>query len=158
MDQEEPELCDVLTPKKPESTHFMIKEDDYDKKSRLKRRAKRCFLPWASEASWCLVASLLLGLLVFALKQFDGKAQPKWPLGLSLKTLIAFLSTICRSIMVQPIAEGLLQLKWNWFAGKRRPLRDIRLFDKASRSSWASIELATRLRGRCVPAKQLSGS
>lgn len=158
MDQEEPELCDVLTPKKPESTHFMIKEDDYDKKSRLKRRAKRCFLPWASEASWCLVASLFLGLLVFALKQFDGKAQPKWPLGLSLNTLIAFLSTICRSIMVQPIAEGLLQLKWNWFAGKRRPLRDIRLFDKASRSSWASIKLATRLRGRCVPAKQLSAS
>ncbi|KID98769.1 hypothetical protein MAJ_05150, partial [Metarhizium majus ARSEF 297] len=151
MDQEEPELCDVLTPKKPESTHFMIKEDDYDKKSLPKRRAKQCFLPWASEASWCLVAFLLLGLLVFALLQFDGKTQPKWPLGLSLNTLIAFLSTICRCVMVHPIAEGLLQLKWNWFAGKGRPLRDIRLFDKASRSSWASLKLVTRLRGRFMP-------
>ncbi|KJK84593.1 hypothetical protein H634G_00114 [Metarhizium anisopliae BRIP 53293] len=116
MDQEEPELCDDLTPKKPESTHFMIQEDDYDKKSLSKRRPKQYFLLWASEASWCLVASLLLGLLVFALLQFDGKAQPKWPLGLSLNTLIAFLSTICRCIMIHPIAEGLLQLKWNWFA------------------------------------------
>ncbi|KAK8920784.1 hypothetical protein VCV18_008087 [Metarhizium anisopliae] len=158
MDQEEPELCDDLTPKKPESTHFMIQEDDYDKKSLSKRRPKQYFLLWASEASWCLVASLLLGLLVFALLQFDGKAQPKWPLGLSLNTLIAFLSTICRCIMIHPIAEGLLQLKWNWFAGKGRPLRDIRLFDKASRSSWASIKLATRLRGRCVPTRQLSAS
>ncbi|KAK9445695.1 hypothetical protein VB005_00809 [Metarhizium brunneum] len=53
--------------------------------------------------------------------------------------------------MAHPIAEGLLQLKWNWFAGKGRPLRDIRLFDKASRSSWASIKLVTRLRGRFIP-------
>lgn len=81
--------------------------------------------PWIPEAAWCLLAIALLISLAIVLSRFDNQALPEWPLGLTLNTVAALLATICRSMIVIPITEGISQLKWNWFVTSEQALQDI---------------------------------
>ncbi|KAF5003079.1 hypothetical protein FDECE_10360 [Fusarium decemcellulare] len=97
---------------------------------------------WWPELS-CGIISIasLIGLIV-VLRDVNGKSLPDWPLGLTLNTLIAFLSTICRAAFIIMIAEGLSQLKWLHFR-QGTPLTHFQIFDDASRGPWGSIRLMT---------------
>lgn len=103
---------------------------------------------WAPECGWILVAVALFVALCVLLGEYDNKALPNWPMGLTLNTLIAFLATMCRSALIVPIGEGISQLKWNWFVAKKRPIKDLYIFDQASRGPWGSIRLIFRMKGR----------
>lgn len=103
---------------------------------------------WQAELLCCLCACLLLLGLCLTLRQFDQKPQPSWPGGLTLNTVVAVLSTVSRFLVVVPVTQGLLQLKWNWFAAGQRSLRDIYFFDQASRGMWHIFGLLGRVRGR----------
>lgn len=103
---------------------------------------------WMKEIIWCIVSVILVVVLVIILAQYDNKELPKWKMGLTLNTVIAIIATVCRSAMVVPVAEGLSQLKWNWFVTQERPLKDIRTFDQASRGPWSAIALIGKMRGR----------
>lgn len=105
---------------------------------------------WTKEIVWCIVSVILVVVLVITLAQYDNKELPKWKMGLTLNTVIAIIATVCRSAMVVPVAEGLSQLKWNWFVTQERPLKDIRTFDQASRGPWSAIALIGKMRGRYV--------
>ncbi|CAH0045024.1 unnamed protein product [Clonostachys solani] len=102
---------------------------------------------------------MILVALVALLHMFDGKPAPNWRFGLTLNTIVAFLSTICRATMMVPVTVALSQLKWNWMSLDLRPLRDLYLFDQASRCSFWSVRLLLRLRGRynanCTAFKKL---
>jgi hypothetical protein len=84
---------------------------------------------WAGEIIWSFLVVLLFLTLVIILTVYDGRPMPKWPMGLTLNTVIAILATISRAFTVIPITEGLSQLKWNWLALRKRPLRDLYIFD-----------------------------
>lgn len=103
---------------------------------------------WAPEGAWCFLSIAILIALVVLLSQYDEKPLPQWSLGLTLNTLTAVLTTLCRSCTVIPIAEGLSQLKWNWFATSERPIRDLYAFDQASRGPWGSLRLIAKMWGR----------
>lgn len=103
---------------------------------------------WAPEFGWILLALALFIALIVVLRVYDNKGLPDWPMGLTLNTLVAFLATMCRSIIIIPIGEGLSQLKWNWFVAKKRPIKDLYIFDQASRGPWGSIRLICRMKGR----------
>lgn len=105
---------------------------------------------WQAELLCCLGACLLLLGLCLTLRQFDEQPQPIWPGGLTLNTVVAVLSTVSRFLVVVPVTQGLLQLKWNWFAAGQRSLRDIYFFDQASRGMWHIFGLLGRVRGRYV--------
>ena len=110
--------------------------------------AKELIKAWAPEFGWIFLAVAIFVALVVTLQQYDNKGLPDWPMGLTLNTLVAFLATMCRSVIIIPIAEGLSQLKWNWFASKKRPVKDLYIFDQASRGPWGSVRLIFRMKGR----------
>ncbi|KAK7216203.1 hypothetical protein V2G26_004206 [Clonostachys chloroleuca] len=68
---------------------------------------------WAPELIWTLLSIMVFIALVVTLRQYDERPVPEWSFGLTLNTVVAFLSTICRSMTVVPIGEGLSQLEWN---------------------------------------------
>ena len=106
--------------------------------------------PWLEEFIWCALALSFFGSLIAVLAHFDNHALPDWPLGLTVNTLIALLSTVCRAMMIVPIEEGLSQLKWNWFATGHRPLKHLHDFDQASRGPWGAMCLVPKTRGGYV--------
>ncbi|KAF6837147.1 hypothetical protein CPLU01_03259 [Colletotrichum plurivorum] len=81
------------------------------------------------------------------LQRSDGQPPPDWPLGLTINTAVAALSTVSRIALAIPITEGLAQAKWAWFKKRPRPLRDFDAFEQASRGIWGSLTLVVRTKG-----------
>lgn len=105
---------------------------------------------WAMEILWSVLGVVFLAIIVVLLAKFDGKPIDglSLPSGVTLNTVIAFLATICRTVSVIPIMEGISQLKWNWFASVQRPVKDLLVFDQASRGPWGSLRMIVTIRGR----------
>ncbi|KAF0319378.1 hypothetical protein GQ607_013346 [Colletotrichum asianum] len=86
---------------------------------------------WTKE----LLSSLLaLGCIigsVVVLFIYRENPLPKWPKLISINTLLAVFTAIFKASLVFPIAEGLGQLKWNWF-GRPHRLGDIVLVGLAT--------------------------
>lgn len=87
---------------------------------------------------------LSIGLIVATfsiLAHFDGQVVPDWPFGISLNTLIALLSTICRALVLVVVAEVIGQKKWFWFSSAPRPISHFQRFDSGSRGLLGSLRL-----------------
>lgn len=102
----------------------------------------RIILAWWPEVCCCLISIASVVALVILLRNVNDKRLPEWPLGLTLNTLIAFLSTASRAAFLIVVTEGLSQLKWLHFRGGS-PLAHFQAFDDASRGPWGSIRLLT---------------
>ncbi|VUC23507.1 unnamed protein product [Clonostachys rosea] len=105
---------------------------------------------WYPELLWVAFDIALLVALIIILAEFNDKPMPKWKLGLTLNTVVAILSTVSRAMTIIPLVEAMSQLKWNWFASKQRQLRDVYLFDQASRGPWGAMVLIFKTRGRLI--------
>lgn len=105
---------------------------------------------WCIEYISCIISVAAYVSIVLVLNRYDQKVMPSWPMGITLNTLLAFLTAVSQTCFVQPVVQGLSQMKWNWFAGKSRPLADFESFDNASRGAWGSILLVFSTKGRCV--------
>lgn len=103
---------------------------------------------WSIEYISCLISVAAYMTIVLVLNRYDQKAMPSWPMGITLNTLLAFLTAVSQTCFVQPVVQGLSQMKWNWFAGKSRPLADFESFDNASRGVWGSVLLVFSTKGR----------
>lgn len=105
----------------------------------------------ARDWQWEFGASLFslgcFAAVVGILAAYDTKSLASWNfvLNISLNTLIAILSTFSRTALMIPVASGISQLKWIHLVGASRPLRDVQIFDDASRGPWGSLELIWRL-------------
>ncbi|KAF4949052.1 hypothetical protein FSARC_13601 [Fusarium sarcochroum] len=86
--------------------------------------------PWIEEIIWCALALGFFAALVAVLSHFDKHPLPDWPLGLSVNTLIALLSTICRAMILVPIERDYLSSN-----------------GIASRGPWGAICLVPKTRG-----------
>ncbi|KXG51262.1 uncharacterized protein PGRI_095230 [Penicillium griseofulvum] len=93
------------------------------------------------------LALAILIAIIAILRVYDGKPQPTWK-WISLNTLLSWLSTVGKGCIAFPLSAGLSQLKWVWFAERKRPLSDLRVFDSASRGLYGSAELLWALRMR----------
>lgn len=93
-----------------------------------------------------LALAILIAIIVI-LRVYDGKQQPSWR-WISLNTLLSWLSTVGKGCIAFSLSAGLSQLKWVWFAQRKRPLSDLRVFDNASRGIYGSAELLWALRMR----------
>lgn len=103
---------------------------------------------WLPEFLWCITSLALFGAIITVLAWRDDKPLPDWYAGITVNTVIALLATICRASTVIPISEGISQLKWNWLAQGTRPLRDLAVFDEASRGPWGSLRMVFKARGQ----------
>ncbi|KAE9376344.1 hypothetical protein N431DRAFT_462185 [Stipitochalara longipes BDJ] len=111
------------------------------------------FKSWFRSDSWQLeILSLFITLVCFAgliivLQQFDNKPLPNWRSGLTLNTVVSWISTVLKTALLLPIGSCISQLSWVWFNEQTRSLADICFFDAASRGPWGSLKLIFRLRG-----------
>ncbi|KAK5658337.1 hypothetical protein OQA88_2313 [Cercophora sp. LCS_1] len=102
--------------------------------------------PWAFEV---LVLGIALGsfaAIIVVLWLFNGEESPAWRYSINLNSLVAILSTVLRAALMIPVAESISQMKWIWFT-KPNKLRLIERFDDASRGSWGSAVLLTKIVG-----------
>jgi hypothetical protein len=103
---------------------------------------------WWAELAWLLLSIGSLIALVMVLRSFDGKKLPKLANGITLNTIIALLSTACRSAFIGPVMEAVAQSKWVWFKTRGRPLQDYAVFEKASRGPGGSLKLVMTTKAR----------
>lgn len=104
---------------------------------------------WLNEVASCLVAFGVLIAIICVLNQNDGQPLPEWKYGITLNALVSVLSTILKAAAVMPLAVGISQAKWLWYA-EPRPLKDIETFDDASRGPWGSFLLLLDMRSHYI--------
>ncbi|KAJ5740281.1 hypothetical protein N7493_000153 [Penicillium malachiteum] len=115
--------------------------------------------PWHHRIYWSaeVLASFLclssFSILIVILHHYDGISATAWPSGdLTLNGLVAVLATMTRAALSALISSTLSQGKWLWFAGeedgqRKRRLRDIDVFDQASRGPLGSLMLLWHVHG-----------
>ncbi|KAK5262482.1 hypothetical protein LTR40_000322 [Exophiala xenobiotica] len=101
---------------------------------------------WWRELTACVIMFAMLFAIFGALLPYQGRPLPKWPYNLSINTLISFFITIMKAAILFILAEGLSQLKWEWFR-QTRPLAHLSRYDEASRGAWGCIRLLASLKG-----------
>lgn len=136
------------TPTKNDSLLTTDAQAHHSVAARQRRGAVYHLKCWIPEIIWSVLTIGLLAAIIAVLSHFNGKPMPQFSLDLTLNTLLAFLTTICRTMTIIPLAEAISQLKWNWFASHPRPLHDMYHFDQASRGPWGSFLLLIKARGR----------
>lgn len=87
---------------------------------------------WFWEILSMVGAVLALAAIVSTLLLHVHRPLPKWPLTITINSLIAVFSAILKACLVLPISECISQLKWLWLQ-KPRPLQNIEQWDLASR-------------------------
>ncbi|KAK1715508.1 uncharacterized protein BDZ83DRAFT_588081 [Colletotrichum acutatum] len=103
---------------------------------------------WIWSVWWVEMFSSVLALecisaIVIILSVYRGQPLPNWPKLISINSFIAVFTAVFKAALILPVAEGLGQLKWNWF-DKSQTLGDLVLFDNASRGPWGSVLLMKR--------------
>ncbi len=96
--------------------------------------------------SWVFSAICMI-TIICVLLYYDGKALPRWALGITLNGFISVFSNLAKASLILPTAEALGQLKWSWFR-QSKPMMDFEIFDSASRGPWGAFLLSLRTRGR----------
>lgn len=117
----------------------------------VKSRYERVFTDWWL---WEILAVLLslstFSALIIVLIVYNGRAVPQLPWGISLNTVVSILATISKTSLMFSITATLSQFKWLLFSDRTRQLKDLQLYDDASRGPLGSSALLISERGRCV--------
>lgn len=104
---------------------------------------------WVLDIVALVLSAILLMSMFVLLWYHDGKPQPDWQF-VSLNTIVSWLSTLSKSMLLVPVARSLGQLKWIWYAREPRALSDLQAFDAASRGVAGSLQLLFSKTGRYV--------
>ena len=116
-----------------------------------KSRYERIFTNWWL---WEILAVFLslgtFSALVIVLIVYDGRAVPALPKRITLNAIVSILGTISRTSLMFSITATLCQFKWLLFAGRSRQLKDLQLYDDASRGPLGSSALLIAEKGRSV--------
>ena len=117
----------------------------------LKSRYERIFTNWWL---WEILAVLLsfgtFSALVIVLIVYDGRAVSALPKRISLNAIVSILGTISRTSLMFSITATLCQFKWLLFSGRTRQLKDLQLYDDASRGPLGSSALLIAEKCRSV--------
>ncbi|RAK81764.1 DUF3176 domain-containing protein [Aspergillus fijiensis CBS 313.89] len=107
-------------------------------------------ITWSPEVLAAFVSLSSFSILIVILHHYDGVSATTWPFGaLTLNSLVAVLATATRAALLALLSSALSQGKWLWYTGKdkKRRLRDIDVFDQASRGPLGSLGFLWNLRG-----------
>ncbi len=109
---------------------------------------------WAFEFVATILSFATFTALIVVLKVYDNQPQRQWTYSyLTLNGLVAILATITRAALLIPVAAALSQSKWVQLSSSKRgmpkssELRDLELFDQASRGAWGGLQLLWAKKG-----------
>ncbi|ETS84602.1 hypothetical protein PFICI_02627 [Pestalotiopsis fici W106-1] len=117
---------------------------------------RKSYKIWVDTWYWeilCLLFSIgLLVAMAVLLRVYDQQPTPYFQYGITLNTVIAVLTAFSKAALAVPTASGISQLKWQWYRNERalggRCVRDIQIFDDASRGPWGALVLLCKLHVR----------
>lgn len=96
---------------------------------------------WARECVAVVFSVLcMIAIAVIALN-IDGIRLSQWHLDLQPSTVISILTTACQSSLMFTVAEIIGFSKWFYFKTRSRCLRELEVFDSASRGPLGSLNL-----------------
>lgn len=87
----------------------------------------------------CMIAILVL------LPYLNQRPLNDWHFLMAPNTMISTFITVAKTSMLLSVAEGVSQLKWQYFKKSRRPLRELDIFDGASRGPWGAAMFIIRM-------------
>lgn len=97
---------------------------------------------WLYEIIAIMLSIMCLVAMIAILWAYDNTPQPEFPRGITLNTITSVLATSCKAALLFVVGETIGQLKWVWYNKEnRKPLRDVQLFDSASRGPWGSLNI-----------------
>ncbi|KAK6823461.1 hypothetical protein PG987_013718 [Apiospora arundinis] len=131
----------------PDTPHEPASPFPHDVKPPASSSAHRSVFWWYTEFAWLLIGFLGLAGVLAVLGMYDKKPTPRWPLGITINSLIALLTSLSRLAFMVPLVQGMSQLKWVWFSSKPRSLSDFQLYDEASRGPWGGLKILFKLKG-----------
>ncbi|KAK4162908.1 hypothetical protein QBC43DRAFT_379646 [Cladorrhinum sp. PSN259] len=90
----------------------------------------------------CLMAIIII------LRRAEGRPPAELVWGITLNTLLAFLTSLTKVAFLVPVVEGLGQLKWLWFLSpKQRRLLDFQVFDDGTKGGIGTLRLLFSFKG-----------
>ena len=106
---------------------------------------------WTFEIITIFVSLGAVASIIGVLARFNGHGLPEWPYYITLNALIALLATVTNATLSVSLSSGMGQLKWVQLK-QSGALKDMEVFDEASRGTWGAIKLlATAKGGYLVP-------
>ena len=94
---------------------------------------------WKLEIGSLLFSLFSFGSIIGVLAYYNGKETPGRLI--TVNTLVAFLSTLARILLMIPAGASISQLKWIWFATGTRRLFDFHVFDELSRGEVGALKI-----------------
>ena len=142
--------------KNPNHTHIISKPEDFNATRQPSGASPEygtleVFSIWWLEMVCCAIFTGAFLAILTTIYSFEGRPLPEWPYHLTINTLIAIYVVILKAALLLVTAQGLGQLKWQWFE-RERPLNHLTKFDDASRGPWGSLILLWTLKARHIIA------
>lgn len=102
---------------------------------------------WLFELISLIASVLCLSAVLMLLLFYRNKALPELSMGLTFNAMISLLITAAKAAMLSAVGSAMGQIKWNWFRQNRSPLRNLDLFDEASRGGpWGALYFLARVK------------
>lgn len=138
------QLLDVDAGETPRDRSSTSDADDNSNEVRNKggpRHARNVFGAWGFEIFTLLWSIALLLAIFFILMRHRRKELPNWGDTITINALVAVLATLLRVGIAFIAAEITGQAKWDWISQRSRPVKDMQIFDDASRGVIGSLKL-----------------
>lgn len=103
---------------------------------------------WIFEVLACAGCLAALVGIIGVLTVYNGRSLPNWPYGITINSVLAWLATAMKALMLVAIAACIGQAKWTHFHSKTHALADIVVYDSASRGPQGSMQLLWKFRAR----------
>ncbi|KAF2139232.1 uncharacterized protein K452DRAFT_310684 [Aplosporella prunicola CBS 121167] len=124
-----------------------------DKPSKDHKKDGRCFSHladrwWLWEISGIIVSLSAATAILVVLPCLHNSPLDNWRFVLAPSTMISTFVTILKTSMLLVIAQGLSQIKWLHFKTKAHSLKDLDMYDEASRGPWGAFQFFLHLKPR----------
>lgn len=96
---------------------------------------------WMWECVSVIFSVLCMAAIAIIALNIDGIWLSQWHLDLQPSTVISILMTACQSSLMFSVAEIISYSKWFYFKTRSRCLKELDVFDSASRSPLGSLNL-----------------
>ncbi|KAB8207581.1 hypothetical protein BDV34DRAFT_67357 [Aspergillus parasiticus] len=105
---------------------------------------------WVWEVLFCVGSLIALVAVIVVLRIYDGSPLPEWPYGITINSVLSWITQVFTSCIVGVAAPCVSQSKWIYFSTGPRQLSEMDTYDWASRGPLGCMALMWSSRMRRV--------